>query len=217
VAKRYIIIPKGGPVMDQLKIGRFIAEQRKKNNLTQMQLAEILNVTDRAVSKWETGKSMPDSSIILSLCYVLKITVNDLFNGEIISMDNYNEKSEKLILELARQKEANDKNLLNLEWLIGIFSVIILLGFTFVASFLNMSAWLRIVFIVSGFVLGLIGIGFALRIEQVAGYYVCAKCKHKYVPSYNSVLWAMHAGRTRYMKCPECGKRSWQKKVISKE
>jgi transcriptional regulator with XRE-family HTH domain/DNA-directed RNA polymerase subunit RPC12/RpoP len=203
--------------MDQLKIGRFIAEQRKKNNLTQMQLAEILNVTDRAVSKWETGKSMPDSSIILSLCYVLKITVNDLFNGEIISMDNYNEKSEKLILELARQKEANDKNLLNLEWLIGIFSVIILLGFTFVASFLNMSAWLRIVFIVSGFVLGLIGIGFALRIEQVAGYYVCAKCKHKYVPSYNSVLWAMHAGRTRYMKCPECGKRSWQKKVISKE
>ena len=203
--------------MDQLKIGRFIAEQRKKNNLTQMQLAEILNVTDRAVSKWETGKSMPDSSIILSLCYVLKITVNDLFNGEIISMDNYNEKSEKLILELARQKEENDKSLLNLEWLIGIFSIIILLGFTFVASFFNMSAWLRIVFIVSGFVLGLIGMGFALRIEQVAGYYVCAKCKHKYVPSYNSVLWAMHAGRTRYMKCPECGKRSWQKKVLTKE
>lgn len=203
--------------MDQIKIGRFIAEQRKKNNLTQMQLAEILNVTDRAVSKWETGKSMPDSSIILSLCYVLKITVNDLFNGEIISMDNYNEKSEKLILELARQKEENDKSLLNLEWLIGIFSIIILLGFTFVASFFNMSAWLRIVFIVSGFVLGLIGIGFALRIEQVAGYYVCAKCKHKYVPSYNSVLWAMHAGRTRYMKCPECGKWSWQKKVLTKE
>ena len=130
--------------MDQIKIGRFIAEQRKKNNLTQMQLAEILNVTDRAVSKWETGKSMPDSSIILSLWYVLKITVNDLFNGEIISMDNYNEKSEKLILELAKQKQDSDKKMLELEILIGVFSVIILIGFTFVASFFNMADLLMI-------------------------------------------------------------------------
>ena len=56
----------------------------------------------------------------------------------------------------------------------------------------------------------------ALKIEQVAGYYECRKCHHKYVPTYSSVLWAMHMGRTRYMKCPECNERSWQKKVISK-
>ncbi len=203
--------------MDQIKIGRFIAEQRKKNNLTQMQLAEMLNVTDRAVSKWENGKSMPDSSIILPLCNVLKITVNDLFNGEIITMENYNEKSEKLILELAKQKQDSDKKMLELEILIGVFSVIILVGFTFVASFFNMADWMRIAFIAAGVIIGMIGIFFALRIEQVAGYYVCAKCKHRYVPSYSSVVWAMHMGRTRYMKCPECGKWSWQKKVLTKE
>ena len=58
--------------MDQIKIGKFIADCRKKNNLTQMQLAEMLNITDRAVSKWENGKSFPDSSIMLELCSILK-------------------------------------------------------------------------------------------------------------------------------------------------
>ncbi len=203
--------------MDQLKIGRFIAERRKKKNLTQMQLAEKLNITDRAISKWETGKSLPDSSIMLELCDVLEITVNDLLNGEVVIMDNYKEKSEKLILEMAKQKEYTDRSMLSLEILIGIFSMIILLGFTFTAAFVQMEDWLRIILIAAGFILGLIGIMFALRIEQTAGYYECAKCHHKHIPTFSSVLWAMHTGRTRYMKCPECGKWSWQKKVINKE
>ena len=74
--------------MDQIKIGRFIAECRKKQNLTQMQLAEELEITDRAVSKWENGKSMPDSSIMLDLCRLLKISINDLLNGEVVIMEN---------------------------------------------------------------------------------------------------------------------------------
>jgi hypothetical protein len=98
-----------------------------------------------------------------------------------------------------------------------VLSVIILVGFTLVAAYFEMQTWLRVCLIVSGFALGLVGIGFALRIEQTAGYYECRCCGHKYVPSYQSVLWAMHMGRTRYMKCPECKKYSWQKKVISKE
>ena len=56
-----------------------------------------------------------------------------------------------------------------------------------------------------------------LKIEQVAGYYECDKCHHKYIPSYKQVLWAMHINRTRYMKCPECHKRSWNKKVLQKD
>lgn len=203
--------------MDQVKIGKFIAECRKGKNLTQMQLAEKMNVTDRAVSKWETGKSMPDSSIMLLLCSVLGINVNDLLNGERVTMDNYNEKSEQLLIEMVKQKEQSDRQLLSLEILIGTFSVIILLGFSFVAALFQMADWARICLIVTGFVIGIIGIMFALRIEQVAGYYECAKCHHRYVPGFNSVVWAMHMGRTRYMKCPKCGKFSWQKKKISKE
>lgn len=203
--------------MDQIKIGRFIAECRKKNHLTQAQLAEKLNITDRAISKWENGKSMPDTSIMLELCNVLKITVNDLLHGEVIVMENYKEKSEQLLLDMAEQKEVADKNLLSLEILIGFFSVIILLGCTLTASLVSMEDWLRVCLFVAGLVLFLIGMVYALKIEQVAGYYECAQCHHRYVPTYNSVLWAPHIQRTRYMKCPECGKRSWNKKMLSKE
>ncbi len=202
--------------MDQIKIGKFIAKCRRNQGLTQMQLAEKLGITDRAVSKWENGRSMPDSAIMLDLCLVLKIDVTDLLNGEVVTMDNYKEKFEQNMLDMVKQKEKSDKELLELEWIIGIFSIIILLGFTFLASFLDMQAWLRITLIAVGVILGLVGIGFALRIEQTAGYYMCRKCGHRHIPTYNNVLWAMHYGRTRYMKCPKCEKRSWQKKVISK-
>lgn len=202
--------------MDQIKIGKFIAECRKKNNLTQAQLAEKLNITDRAISKWENGKSMPDSAIMLELCEILKISVNDLLNGEVVSMENYKEKTEQLILEMSKQKEEKDKQLLSLEILIGILSIIILLGFTFVAAFVEMEAWLRISLIVAGIIPTMIGIAVAIKIEQTAGYYECAKCGHKYVPKYKSVFFAMHVNRTRYMKCPNCNKRSWNKKVLTK-
>ena len=203
--------------MDQIKIGRFISECRKKVHLTQMQLAERLGITDKAVSKWERGVAMPDSSIMLELCSILQISVTDLLSGEVVTVDNYNKESEKLLIEMIKQKEESDKHLLSLEILIGTFSIIILLGFTFTASFFQMEDWLRIVFIVLGFVIGFVGIMFALRIEQTAGYYACAKCGHKYIPTYTSVFVAMHLGRTRYMRCPECGKRGWHKKVLRKD
>ena len=203
--------------MDQVKIGRLIAECRKKQGLTQAQLAEKLGITDRAVSKWENGKAMPDSSIMLDLCSILKITVTDLLNGEVVTMEHYNEKLEKIMLETVKQKQESDKRLLALEILIGILSMVILLGFTFIASFLQMADWLRICLIVAGFAICMVGIVYALKIEQTAGYYECAKCHHRYVPTFASVLWAMHYGRTRYMKCPACHKHSWNKKVLEKD
>lgn len=203
--------------MDQIKIGKFIAQCRKEKALTQMQLAEKLGITDRAVSKWENGKAMPDSSIMLELCGILGITVNDLLTGEVTEMTNYKDSYEKNLLDMVRQKEEADKKMLSLEILIGVFSMIILFAFVFTASFVTMADWLRVVLIVVGFAIAIVGIVFALKIEQEAGYYECAKCHHKYVPTFSSVLWAPHVNRTRHMKCPECGKRSWQKKVISKD
>ena len=159
--------------MDQIKIGKFIAERRKKTGLTQMQLGEMLGITDRAVSKWENGRSLPDSSIMLELCRILEITVNDLLCGEVITVDNYKEKLEKNMLEMVKQKEENDKKLLSVEILIGILSMIILLGFTFAASFFQMEDWLRIVLIVGGFIPFLVGIGFAILIEQKMPSQIC--------------------------------------------
>lgn len=200
--------------MDQIKIGKFIAEKRKAQKMTQNQLAEKLGITDRAVSKWETGKSLPDASIMLELCSILGITVNDLLCGEVVSMKNYNESAEKTLLEMMRQKEQADKRLLSLEILLGALATLFLFSMVFIAALIEMQNWIRIALIVGGFVVFIIGMVFALRIEQTAGYYECAKCGHRYVPSYKSVTMAMHMGRTRYMNCPECGKKSWQKKVI---
>lgn len=203
--------------MDQVKIGRFIAKRRKENSLTQMQLAEKLNITDRAVSKWENGKSMPDSSIMLALCSELKISVNDLLSGEVVSMDNYNEKLENNLLEMIKQKEEADKRLLSLEIVIGVLSSILLFSLVFVASFVQMADWLRILLIVISLIPFIIGMIYALKIEQMAGYYECDKCHHRYVPTFKSVLWAPHVNRTRYMKCPKCNEKSWNKKVLTKE
>lgn len=203
--------------MDQVKIGKFIAERRKKVNLTQLQLAEKLSITDRAVSKWETGKAMPDSSIMLDLCHVLQISVNDLLCGEVVTVDHYNKELENNLLELIKQKELADKRLLGVEVLIGITATVILFALIFVSAFVQMETWLRVVLMVLGFVLFLAGCFYALRIEQVVGYYVCEACGHRYVPTFKAVTLAQHLGRTRYMRCPKCNKKSWQKKVLGKD
>ena len=203
--------------MDQIKIGRFIAQRRKEKNLTQMQLAERLNITDRAVSKWENGRSLPDASVMLGLCRELGISVNELLTGEVLVMENYNENSEKLLLEMVKQKEEADKSLLAAETILGIISVAVIVASALVASYVDMPEYLRIIIVVAGVILCIPGLVYAIKIEQVAGYYECGECHHRYVPTFSAVLNSMHMGRTRYMKCPECGKRSWQKKVISKD
>ncbi|MBR6385443.1 MAG: helix-turn-helix transcriptional regulator [Ruminococcus sp.] len=203
--------------MDQIKIGKFIASKRKEQKMTQVQLAEKLGITDRAVSKWETGKSLPDASIMLQLCGYLKITVNDLLSGEVVSMENYNERTEKNLIEVIRQKEDADKRLLTIEIVIGLLSTAFLFTMVAVAALIQMQDSIRFLLIAIGFVQFLVAMTFAIRIEQTAGYYVCAKCGHRYVPTFGSVNMAMHFGRTRYMRCPECKEKSWQKKVISKE
>lgn len=203
--------------MDQIKIGKFIAERRKKAKLTQMQLAEKLGITDRAVSKWERGLSLPDASIMLELCDILEISVNDLLCGEEISMDNYNKELENNLLEVIKQKQEADKRLLRLEVFVGVISTLILFVFIALAAFVAMENWLRVALIVLGFVMFLAGCFYAVRIEQVAGYYECKECGNRYIPTYKAVNMAPHMGRTRYMRCPACNKKSWQKKVLTKE
>ncbi len=201
--------------MDQIKIGKFIARCRKDKGLTQLQLAEKLGITDRAVSKWENGKGMPDASLMLELCEELQISVNELLCGEVMEIKNYSEKAEQQLLELVREREMKDRQLLHIEVFIGVLVSAVLLACEFVASCVPMDAVWRVVLITAGFAPFVIGIGYAIRIEQVAGFYACQKCGHKYVPAYAQTLFAMHCGRTRYMKCPKCGKKSWCKKTVN--
>lgn len=203
--------------MEQVKIGKFIASKRKEQGLTQLQLAEKLGITDRAVSKWETGKSLPDASLMPELCKLLKITINDLLCGEVVSVENYNEKAEKALLEMVKKEEMQNKKLMMYENVIGFGSTLSFLIQVLVAVFFVKNTTAQILLFILAFVFLIVGVSFALKIEAETGYYECQKCHNKYVPKYSSVYFAMHLGTTRYMKCPKCGKRSWQKKVMSKE
>lgn len=200
--------------MDQIKIGKFIQKQRKEMNITQMKLAEKLNITDRAISKWENGRGMPDSSIMLELCKELKITVNELLSGEKINMKEYSKKAEENLIEMRKKEEQQNKKLMFYEYVIGFLSSISFLILVFVASYFINNKIISITMIIISFIILLIGVSIALKIETEAGYYKCNNCGHKYVPKYRSVYFAMHIGTTRYLKCPKCNKRSWNRKSL---
>lgn len=202
--------------MDQIKIGKFIQERRRNIGITQSELAEKLYVTDRAVSKWENGICIPDASNIIQLCKLLDITINDLYSGKIVDMKDNEKLLEKNLLEMAKAKEEKDKQLLSLEWIIGYISSITFITLILVASYVEMELWIKILLITLGIFIFAFGMHSSLKIEQTAGYYKCANCNHKYIPTYNNVFLSMHFGRTRYMKCPKCNRRSWQKKIVSK-
>lgn len=203
--------------MDQIEIGKFIASCRKEQGMTQAVLAEKLGISDRAVSKWETGKSMPDSGIMLELCEMLKINVNELLSGERIMAEVYDKRAEENLLEMRRQVEEKNRQLLRTEYLISFPAVIAGLFMCFVAAYVELPVWVRATLIAVAVVMILTVAFIAVGIEQKAGYYECQKCHDRHIPTYWQTNLAMHIGRTRYMKYPECGKWSWQKKFLSKE
>ena len=122
--------------MEQEKIGKFIASCRKEQGFTQAVLAEKLGITDRAVSKWETGRSLPDAAIMPELCDLLKINLSELFSGERIAMENYKETSDALLLEMKKQEESSNKRILHLEKLLITMTIVVSLTMIFVGCYL---------------------------------------------------------------------------------
>lgn len=203
--------------MDQEKIGKFIQECRKEQGFTQATLAEKLGITDRAVSKWETGKSMPDASIMLELCGLLEINVNELLSGERLTMENYKEMAEENLLLMHKMEEEANRKLLSLEWVIGYTGSITFFLGIFAGSFAVTDIWWRIILIGTGSIVFAVSVWKCLKIEQTSGYYECPECGERYVPTMASVFMAPHFGRTRKMRCPKCGRRAYQKKVLTRE
>lgn len=203
--------------MDYNKIGAFIEAERKAKKLTQAKLAEKLFVSEKTISKWENGNGVPDTNTLPKMCAIFEVSINELLNGERIASENYTTMAENKLLELQKEKEEKDKMLLKIEVVLGVTSAITFLILLFSSLYaihkLNILA-MPIVMIVFGIAIFIVGCSFCLYIEQKAGYYICAKCNHKHVPTYKQVLFAPHICRTRYLKCPLCHKSSWNKKVI---
>lgn len=202
--------------MDIDKIGKFISERRKSKKLTQEQLAEKLNISDRAISKWERGICLPDASIMLKLCKILDINVNELLSGEMLNEKDYNEKAEELLVELKQQEEEKDKTIFYTAYFFTFIILFLFLGICFIVSFCLEEGPIQLAIILVSTLLFLIACLYAVKIESLVGYHECKLCHHKHKPSYKEVLWAMHFGSTRYLRCPKCHKKSWNKKIIKK-
>ena len=203
--------------MDLIKIGKFIADCRKEKRITQEQLAEKLYITDRAVSKWERGLSLPDADKMLDLCNILNINVNELLSGERIDMKDYDKKTNELLIELAKQDEEKNKKLITCMWVLLITVFVLYTGILVLACILLEEGFVLGTIICVSTIFSLAVCFYALKLEVDAGYYECKKCNHRFKATYKEALFAMHMSTTRYLKCPKCHKRSWAKKVMSKE
>ena len=206
--------------MDQLRIGKFIAECRKEKKLTQMQLAEQLGITDKAISKWERGIAMPDSSIMLDVCRILGISVNELLSGEKINMEEQTQKTEELLLDMTRKEERLRKKLFVFAWQTTaiICTLYILVAILAVLAYKNFPIASDIVLAISTSVV-MIGAIIAGKIELSAGPFMCTECQHEFTPKFRQALFPIGTPRNYKIrvKCPKCGKKTWAKKILPKQ
>ena len=201
--------------MDQVKTGRFIQKMRKEQQLTQRQIADKLNISDKTVSKWETGNGLPEVGLMLPLCSLLHINVNEVLSGERLDGQKYQEKAEVNIMDLLKEKaEAKRKIVI----LIVQCIMTLLSGITLImtASFLEMQVWVRIVLIVIAAAVIVSGIIVACVMEREAGVYECPCCGERFVPTMKEFVSGLHTFTKRKLKCPKCGKVSYCKKKLSK-
>ncbi|MBQ4578601.1 MAG: helix-turn-helix domain-containing protein [Clostridia bacterium] len=202
--------------MDQIKIGKFIAECRKKKNLTQAQLAEKLNITDRAISKWETGNAMPDSNIMLDLCDILGITVNELLCGETIDIAQKDEQLNELIFQMAKNEERYHKRLLHSACVIVATSLTALICLMSLISLLIPECGFQTFLLIVSVIVFTIPCVIALKFQIETGYYECKNCHHMFVPTYKGIALLMQTPSRRLLKCTKCGKWTWCKKLSKK-
>lgn len=201
--------------MDLKKIGKFIAKKRQENGYTQETLAEELDISNRSVSKWERGICLPEAENMAKLCQILKISYNELLSGQSLTKQDYEKQAEKLFREFSEIETAQNKKLFLYENVIGYVSSISFIILIFIASFTeSMDTTARIILFALGFILLIVGVSFCLKIETETGRYKCRRCGYEYIPKHSAVYFAMHFGRTRYLTCPKCHKKSWQRKVI---
>ena len=199
--------------MDYNKIGNFIATERKAKKLTQAKLAEKVFVSEKTISKWENGKGLPDTNSLPKLCEILGVSLNELLNGERTVMEN-KQKNEEMLLNIAKELERKNKAIWKSIWVILSVSIIALLTELCLVGFLISDKILQLVLALTACVIFLLPCFYALKLEVSLGAYKCKNCGYEIVPTYLQALWAMHRGTTRYLKCPNCKKRTWSKKVI---
>ena len=204
--------------MDQVKIGKFISDERKAKGYTQKQLSELLGISDKTISKWECGNGFPEASLLLPLCNELEITVNELLTGERISQQNYKKKAEENMVNMIREKEENKQKIL-LTTMIGVISTITFVTLLLVVCFYTdvITLPIKIVLMMIALSVFCVGLYVAMWGDRKIGYFKCRNCNELFTPTFMQYTMGMHLLSTRYLKCPHCKTRTWCKKVMTKE
>mgnify|MGYP002674480642 FL=1 len=201
--------------MDQIMIGRFIAEERKRKGYTQKILSEKLGISDKTISKWERGNGFPEVSLLIPLCSELDITVNELLSGERVSEEQYRKKAEENMVNLVKEAQENKKKII-LSIMVGILTIIAAVPLFIVAGMFDMSTGVRITFIAIGLVVVVIGIAVACIMDREAGAFECPECHERFIPDMKSYIMAAHTLTKRRLICPKCGAHRYCKKVLTK-
>ena len=204
--------------MDQVKIGKFLSDERKAKGYTQKQLSELLGISDKTISKWECGNGFPEASLLLPLCNELEITVNELLTGERISQQNYKKKAEENMVNMIREKEENKQKLL-LTTMIGVISTITFVTLLLVVCFYSDVITLPIKMVLMVIAISVFGVGLYVAMwgDRKIGYFKCRNCNELFTPTFMQYNMGMHLLSTRYLKCPHCKTRTWCRKVMTKE
>ncbi len=204
--------------MDNAKIGKFIADERKKKNYTQRQLSDALSISDKTVSKWECGKGFPDVSLLLPLCEELEITVNELLSAKRLSDEHYKEKAEENMMTLIKEKKDNQKKWKSMI-VIGVISTVSFLTLIMIVALYgqSMSLIAKIIIVTIAIGIFVVGLYYAMENERTIGYYRCSNCSFLFVPSMKEYIFGLHMLSTRKLRCPHCQVKKYCKKVMSKE
>ncbi len=202
--------------MDQKLTGQFIAKVRKEKGLTQKELADILLISDKTVSKWETGGGLPEVSLMLPLCKELGITVNELLSGKRLSSSEYPKNAEDNLMGLMQERKENKRKLI-LECIIVFLTLLSGITMILLSGLAELPKSWRIALIVIALVVIFGGIAVAAVLEVTAGAFECQSCHEYFVPTKAAYIMGLHTITRRRLKCPRCGKRTWAKRTLQSQ
>lgn len=201
--------------MDQVLIGKFIAEERKRKGYTQRELSEKIGITDKTVSKWERGNGFPEVSLLLPLCNELDITVNELLSGKRVSEENYRKEAEENMVNLVKEAQENKKKMI-LSNMAAALVVLAAVPLFILSGLIDLNVWIRVLLIAIGIVILVMGIAIACILDRDSGAFECPDCKTRFVPEMKAYIMAPHTITRRKLKCPHCGSHKYCKKVLTK-
>lgn len=201
--------------MNQIKIGMFIAERRKSKGYTQRQLADILGISDKTISKWECGNGFPEVSLLLPLCEELDISVNELLAGERISDMDYQKKAEENMVNLVKEAQESKKKII-LSAMVAGLTIVAAVPLFLITGIFEMETWMRFVLLGIGFFVITAGIIIACILDRDAGAFECPECHERFVPEMQEYIMGLHTLTKRKLRCPKCGATKYCKHVLTK-